>query len=75
MGDEEWRLNFPNAFVEILNRVHSDHCPILLHCDVAQQEAHQRPFIFLAAWADHPEYEEIVAMLGEMEMKISPKSL
>src|ERR1044072_7944838 len=51
VADIDWRLAFPNAFVEVLNRVHSDHCPILLHCDVAQYGSSQRPFRFIAAWA------------------------
>lgn len=32
MGDVEWRIAFPGAYVETLNRISSDHSPLLIHC-------------------------------------------
>ncbi|XP_057432951.1 uncharacterized protein LOC130725777 [Lotus japonicus] len=60
LGDMEWKVAFPDAVVDVLNRVHSDHCPILLQCGSPQTLAHNRPFRFLAAWADHPDFAAVV---------------
>nr|KYP39924.1 Putative ribonuclease H protein At1g65750 family [Cajanus cajan] len=30
LGDHSWCWTFPKAYVEVLNRVYSDHCPLLL---------------------------------------------
>ncbi|XP_057420165.1 uncharacterized protein LOC130714278 [Lotus japonicus] len=60
MGDAAWRLAFPEAYVEALNRVHSDHCPLLVHFNASIAVGNNRPFCFVAAWADHPEYKDVV---------------
>ncbi|KAL6567778.1 hypothetical protein OROGR_001446 [Orobanche gracilis] len=60
MGDVDWRLAFPDAFVETLTRMHSDHCPIFLRCGTSAWNQSQRPFRFLAAWVDHPVYKDVV---------------
>ncbi|MED6191034.1 hypothetical protein PIB30_112079, partial [Stylosanthes scabra] len=39
---------------------HSDHCPLLLRCAGLPKTKGPRPFRFLAAWAMHPKYAEIV---------------
>ncbi|KAL6551940.1 hypothetical protein OROGR_008094 [Orobanche gracilis] len=39
LGDVRWRLLFPEAVVENLPRVHSDHCPMLLRCWEKKQGA------------------------------------
>ncbi|XP_015940042.1 uncharacterized protein LOC107465577 [Arachis duranensis] len=30
--NQEWRLLFPEAYNEVLARLHSDHCPLLIRC-------------------------------------------
>ncbi|XP_072054452.1 uncharacterized protein [Arachis hypogaea] len=56
----EWRLLFPEAFVEVLSRSHSDHCPLLIRCQGVPIKKGNRPFRFQAAWATHPDYKAIV---------------
>lgn len=50
LNDCYWRIQFPEAFVEHLCRLHLDHNPIFL-CD--------RPFRFEAAWTSHEGYLSI----------------
>ncbi|XP_057418501.1 uncharacterized protein LOC130712697 [Lotus japonicus] len=35
LGDVDWRTEFADAFVEVLHRIHSDHCPLLIHCSAS----------------------------------------
>ncbi|XP_029146874.1 uncharacterized protein [Arachis hypogaea] len=56
----EWRLLFPEAFVEVLSRSHSDHCPLLIRCQEVPIKKGNQPFRFQAAWATHPDYKAIV---------------
>ena len=58
--DVDWRRNFPEAFVETLHRVYSDHHPILLSCEGVNNLVGPRPFRFEASWAMHGDYEEVV---------------
>ncbi|XP_057443884.1 uncharacterized protein LOC130736046 [Lotus japonicus] len=60
LGDAAWRIAFPDAFVEGLHRIHSDHCPLLINFSAARESGNERPFRFLAAWVDHPEYRSVV---------------
>lgn len=60
LGDVAWRFLFPEAFVEHLAQVHSDHTPLLLRCHVHAGERTTRPFRFQAAWVSHPSFEELV---------------
>uniref|UniRef100_A0A803PUH4 Reverse transcriptase n=1 Tax=Cannabis sativa TaxID=3483 RepID=A0A803PUH4_CANSA len=64
-GNPEWFDLFPKAKVNHLDRVSSDHCPILLHCLFKHHENengarwHSR-FHFEHAWADEEKCTEIV---------------
>ncbi|XP_057444482.1 uncharacterized protein LOC130736702 [Lotus japonicus] len=62
LGDVEWRIAFPEAYVEALNRIHLDHCPLLVHCCVTMNGNGERPFRYMGAWADHPDYKNVVEM-------------
>ncbi|KAL4305780.1 hypothetical protein AHAS_Ahas16G0112500 [Arachis hypogaea] len=42
--NSEWRTNFPNAFVEVLPRIQSDHHPLLLHTRPDNSTQGKRPF-------------------------------
>ena len=41
-----WRALFPEAYVENLCHLHSDHCPILIHCGGQNMSRGERPFRF-----------------------------
>lgn len=60
LADCHWRNLFPEAFVENLNRLSSDHRPILLRCKgfVPDRKAH--PFRFQAAWLTHKDFPPVV---------------
>jgi len=55
-----WRLSFPEAFVEVLYRLHSDHNPLLLRFGGLPLARGPRPFRFEAAWIDHEDYADLV---------------
>nr|KYP69620.1 hypothetical protein KK1_008819 [Cajanus cajan] len=55
-----WQAMFPEAYVENLCRVYSDHCPLLLRRDGSRDKSQDRPFRFQAAWATHKDFERIV---------------
>ncbi|KAJ6420916.1 hypothetical protein OIU84_028322 [Salix udensis] len=59
--DLEWRDKFPEAFVENLGRLHSDHHPILLRCGGLPMFKRERPFLFEVAWSTHKDYQEVVS--------------
>ena len=56
----DWRSSFPEAFVETLSRLHSDHASLLIRCGSVQQNRGVRPFRFQAVWSTHPQYEHVV---------------
>ncbi|XP_057733875.1 uncharacterized protein LOC130949067 [Arachis stenosperma] len=58
--NSSWVYIFPEAYAEVLNRLQSDHCPILVRCKGRPQPKGSRPFRFVAAWATHPGYRDIV---------------
>ncbi|XP_057432405.1 uncharacterized protein LOC130725171 [Lotus japonicus] len=60
IGDVSWYHNFPEAYVEHLARVYSDHCPILVRCNDPTGDHVNRPFRFLAAWSTHPSFEPLI---------------
>ncbi|XP_039684948.1 uncharacterized protein [Medicago truncatula] len=60
LANIDWRIAFPEAFVEVLCRLHSDHNPLLLRFGGLPLSRGPRPFRFEAAWIDHKDYEELV---------------
>lgn len=60
LSDVSWRHSFPEAFVEHLSRVYSDHSPLLVRCDVEPEDHHHQPFRFQATWTTHPTFEPLV---------------
>ncbi|XP_024632727.1 uncharacterized protein [Medicago truncatula] len=60
MANVDWRLSFPEAFVEVLCRLHSDHNPLLLRFGGLPLTRGPRPFRFEAAWIDHYDYGNVV---------------
>lgn len=60
LADMSWQWVFPDSYVEVLNRIHSDHNPLLLRCGGVPQPRGPRPFRFEAAWIDHDDYQGLV---------------
>src|ERR1044072_5963500 len=60
IADLDWSTLFPEAFVQLGNRVYSDHCPLILKCSAWSPVRQNRRFHFQAAWARHPEYVGVV---------------
>ncbi|XP_020225484.1 uncharacterized protein LOC109807377 [Cajanus cajan] len=58
--DTHWQTLFPNAFVENLFQVYSDHCPLLVRFGSLRETRKDCPFKFQAAWATHRGFEKIV---------------
>ncbi|XP_072064539.1 uncharacterized protein [Arachis hypogaea] len=59
--NQDWRLMFPEAYTEVLARLHSDHCPLFTRCKMAKRVTKgHRPFRFQAAWMTHPLFRNIV---------------
>lgn len=56
----QWRLAFPEAFIEVLCRLHSDHNPLFLRLGGLPQMRGPRPFKFEAAWIVHSDYQGVV---------------
>jgi hypothetical protein len=56
-----WHITFPEAFVENLCRLYSDHNPIILRFGRKQARAGGGPFKFEEAWTTHPSYQELVS--------------
>jgi hypothetical protein len=60
LANVAWRLAFPEAFVDIICRMHSDHNPLLLRFGGLPLARGPRPFRFKAAWIDHEDYADLV---------------
>ncbi|XP_016164116.1 uncharacterized protein LOC107606584 [Arachis ipaensis] len=58
--NSNWLSIFLEACAEVLNRLQSDHCPILVRCKGRPQPKENRPFRFVATWDTHPGYRDIV---------------
>ncbi|KAJ4835906.1 hypothetical protein Tsubulata_006169 [Turnera subulata] len=55
-----WRVQFQEASVSHLERVGSDHCPILVRAGQNPPSMENCPFRFQAAWLTHPEFAKFV---------------
>ncbi|RZC08456.1 Exocyst complex component EXO70E2 [Glycine soja] len=55
MCDNNWRMNFPEAVIEVLQRAHSNHHSLLLRC------RGDRLFKFIDAWCTHEDYKHVVS--------------
>lgn len=60
LANLHWRLAFPEAYIEVLCRLHSDHNPLLLRMGGMPQLRGPKPFRFEAAWMVHEDYQGIV---------------
>lgn len=60
LANIQWHMAFPEAFIEVLYHLHSDHNPILLRLGGLPQERGPKPVHFVAAWIDHDKYQQVV---------------
>ncbi|GMI87106.1 hypothetical protein HRI_002379900 [Hibiscus trionum] len=65
-----WYCAFPLSEVFHLQRLGSDHRPILLATDRLQRNQGARPFRFIAAWNEHPEFAPLLSESWKMEKGI-----
>lgn len=65
LANLQWRLAFPEAFVETLCRFHSDHNPLFLRLGGLPQSRGPKHFRFEAAWIMHEDYQQVVASAWE----------
>ncbi|XP_057760080.1 uncharacterized protein LOC130980411 [Arachis stenosperma] len=62
LSDIDWQIKFPEASIKHLPSLKSDHSPIYLQLSpVALPNRRRRPFRFLAAWLNHPEFDNLVS--------------
>ncbi|KAK8572705.1 hypothetical protein V6N12_028752 [Hibiscus sabdariffa] len=59
---DAWYLSFPNTMVIHLDRVGSDHCPLILIMTQQTRSTDDRLFCFIVAWQDHPQYNEFLTL-------------
>jgi hypothetical protein len=52
----DWQTSFPEAYVETLCKLYSDHNPIILRRGIPSILTCERPFRFKAAWTTHSDY-------------------
>lgn len=58
--NSSWRILCPEAPVQHLVRINSDHCPVLVSLNKATGLALPRPLRFQPGWLSHSEFPNIV---------------
>ncbi|XP_039007853.1 uncharacterized protein LOC120135693 [Hibiscus syriacus] len=61
---------FLMSLVTHLARVGSDHCPLLFHAPKLSGRAEDRPFRFIAAWQEHPNFSDFVRESWEDRLNV-----
>ncbi|XP_039003534.1 uncharacterized protein LOC120130342 [Hibiscus syriacus] len=56
----EWYHYFENSDVFHLQKLGSDHRPILLKFGEQQEASHNRPFRYIDAWSDHQDFQNLL---------------
>ncbi|XP_058783537.1 uncharacterized protein LOC131658240 [Vicia villosa] len=70
LSNDDWKFQFPDAFVQVLVRVDfSDHHPILINLQDNPPRVQKRNFRFESAWLMHDSYQP---MLHEVWQKDQP---
>ncbi|XP_019173843.1 PREDICTED: uncharacterized protein LOC109169419 [Ipomoea nil] len=73
LANIEWRLRFPEAQVQHLSMVASDHSPLLVNTCISASSHlnHRMRFKFNAAWTTHPKFQDFIGQMwsttGELE--------
>ncbi|KAL4335120.1 hypothetical protein GQ457_07G012830 [Hibiscus cannabinus] len=68
--NDKWVSCFPASIVSHLDRVGSDHCPLLLHYPKQDGDRVNRPFRFIAAWQDHPRFSDFLGNIWDANLNI-----
>ncbi|KAL4385826.1 hypothetical protein GQ457_15G003020 [Hibiscus cannabinus] len=61
LGSDAWWWLWPQSHVLHLNRVGSDHRPLLLETDPAAHSPQRSAFRYLAAWQEHQDFELLLS--------------
>ncbi|XLU52822.1 hypothetical protein S245_047470 [Arachis hypogaea] len=57
----DWQITFPEVVIQHLPSLKFDHSPLLLRLtSQGAPNKGRRPFRFLAAWLDHPDFDNVV---------------
>jgi hypothetical protein len=59
-ANTDWKLLFPEASIQHLPHLNSDHCPLLLMLDPPPPSTRNRPFRFQPIWLNHPDFPRVV---------------
>ncbi|XP_028121413.1 uncharacterized protein LOC114318678 [Camellia sinensis] len=73
--NDQWHTLFPEAWVQHLPRVNSDHCPILISLLGVVPHPLRRPFRMEAAWLTHPMFETLVQQSWNFSEKDLPLTI
>ena len=59
-ANPSWKSLFPEANVNYLAQVNSDHCPFLLNLSPPPRSSSNRPFLFQPMWISHHDFPRVV---------------
>lgn len=65
LGNSEWMLRFPDAMLEHLPMIDSNHTPLLLNTNPGENYGGRKKFRFNAAWTTHHKFLEQVQDVWE----------
>ncbi|XP_031119046.1 uncharacterized protein LOC116022462 [Ipomoea triloba] len=60
LSNANWKTRFPQAIVEHLPMINSDHSPLLVSCNPTPEVSGTRPFRFNLAWSTHEDFMNFV---------------
>ncbi|XP_016173926.1 uncharacterized protein LOC107616488 [Arachis ipaensis] len=60
LANAPWRTSYPEARVDVLTRIQSDHHPIMVSLEPPNSRTSNRPFRYEAMWRLHPEFPEFI---------------
>ncbi|XP_039020825.1 uncharacterized protein LOC120152733 [Hibiscus syriacus] len=69
LANEDWVNTFPESIVLHLDRLGSDHRPILLQAKKMEKKRSNSPFRFLFPWQEHPNFMENTKFFGAIGRK------
>lgn len=67
----DWGNLYPEASIQHLARIHSNHCPILLNLDCLPTYRLTKPFKFQPMWMSHPLFSKLVKDFWEEDSHLN----
>ena len=67
----DWGNLYPEASIQHLARIHSNHCPILLSLDCLPTYRLTKPFKFQPMWMSHPLFSKLVKYFWEEDSHLN----